>query len=164
KFQVLLDRAGASPGVIDGRMGGNVNKAIEAYQQIAGQKLKTYDKAWIDEELEATGGPAFVEYTITPQDAADPYIASVPEDYGQKATLEQLGYTSVAEMLAERFHMDESYLKALNPQADFGRPGTVIQVVNPGKPVTTEVATILADKGLKQVRAYDATGRLVAAY
>src|SRR5690606_21137428 len=120
-YQVLLDRAGASPGVIDGRMGDNVNKAIDAYRKITGQRLKTYDKDFIKQQLEATGGPAFVEYTITNQDAAGPYIASVPSDYGEKAQLERLGYTSVAEMLAERFHMDEGYLKTLNPQANFKR-------------------------------------------
>ncbi|WP_425482654.1 L,D-transpeptidase [Chelativorans xinjiangense] len=164
KYQVLLDRASASPGVIDGRMGDNVNKAISAYHEITGQRLRTYDKEWIAAELEKTGGPAFVEYTITAEDAAGPYIASVPEDYGEKATLERLSYTRVAEMLAERFHMDEKYLIALNPGANFNRPGTVIKVVNPGKPATYDVARIVADKDRKQVRAYDTRGQLVAAY
>ncbi|MCT7377492.1 L,D-transpeptidase [Chelativorans salis] len=164
KYQVLLDRAGASPGVIDGRMGDNVNKAISAYHEIVGERLKTYDKEWIAAELEKTGGPAFVEYTITAEDAAGPYIASVPEDYGEKATLERLSYTRVTEMLAERFHMDEKYLVALNPDANFNRPGTVIRVANPGEPATYDVARIVADKSSKQVRVYDARGRLVAAY
>lgn len=164
KFQVLLDRAGASPGVIDGRIGDNVNKAIESYEEITGHKLKTYDQKWIDEQLEATGGPAFVEYTITAQDAAGPYVASIPEDYGEKAQLEHLGFTSVSEALAERFHMDENYLKALNPEANFNRPGTIIRVVHPGTPVKTEVARLVADKSRKQVLAYDAEDRLIAAY
>jgi Uncharacterized protein conserved in bacteria len=163
-FQVLLDRAGASPGVIDGRIGDNVNKAIDAYHKITGQRLRTYDKAWIEAELEATGGPAFMSYTITPADVAGPYIASVPEDYGEKARLERLSFTRVSEMLAERFHMDENYLLQLNPGANFDRPGTIIKVANPGTPATTPVARIVADKSAKQVRAYDERGRLVAAY
>lgn len=163
-YQVLLDRAGASPGVIDGRMGDNVNKAIDAYRKITGRRLKTYDKDWIKEQLEATGGPAFTQYTITNQDAAGPYIASVPADYGEKAQLERLSYTRVSEMLAERFHMDEDYLRAINPQANFKRPGTVIRVTNPGKPIEAEVAKIVADKSLEQVQAYDAEGDLIAAY
>lgn len=164
EYQVLLDRAGASPGVIDGRMGDNVNKAIDAYHKITGKRLKTYDKEWIKAELEATGGPALIEYTITPEDAAGPYVASVPEDYGEKARLERLSYTSVAEKLAEKFHMDEKYLMALNPQANFNRPGTVIKVANPGEPIEADVARIVADKSAKQVRAYDEGGRLLAAY
>ncbi|WP_367717820.1 L,D-transpeptidase [Nitratireductor sp. GISD-1A_MAKvit] len=164
RFQVLLDRAGASPGVIDGRTGDNVNKAIRTYREITGQTLRTYDAEWVKAELERTGGPAFTEYTITPEDAAGPYIASVPSDYGKKAQLDALSYTSVVEMLAERFHMDEKYLLALNPDANFNRPGTVIRVMNVGEPMKAKVSRIVADKSAKQLRAYNDDGQLVAAY
>ncbi len=60
-----------------------------------------------------------------------------------------MGYTSVTEALAERFHMDENYLKALNPEADFNRPGTIIKVANFGRLVSTPVARIVADKDKK---------------
>ena len=42
-LQILLDRAGMSPGVIDGRMGGNVNKAVAAYREKFGKTLQTGD-------------------------------------------------------------------------------------------------------------------------
>mgnify|MGYP001499017291 CR=1 FL=1 len=164
KIQILLDRHGLSPGVVDGRMGDNVNKAISAYRELTGEALRTYDKALIDARLVETGGDAFTTYEITPADVAGPYVASVPEDYSKKAQMERLSYTSVAEMLAERFHMDEKYLRALNPGAAFDRPGTRISVINPGAPKTGAVARIVADKGRKQVRAYGADGRLVVAY
>ena len=67
-------------------------------------------------------------------------------------------------MLAERFHMDESYLKTLNPDANFSRVGTIIRVANVGQPATREVARIVADKSQKQVLAYDADNKLVVAY
>ncbi|MBO6903234.1 MAG: L,D-transpeptidase [Rhizobiaceae bacterium] len=164
KIQILLDRAGMSPGVIDGRMGDNVNKAIKAYKEKTGQALRTYDPASVDETLAATGGDPFITYTITAQDAAGPYVASVPADYGEKARLDSLPYTSVLEMLAERFHMDERYLRALNPGVNFDRPGTIIKVANVGKPISGNVARIVADKAQKQVRVYAAGGRLLAAY
>lgn len=163
-FQVLLDRTGASPGVIDGRIGDNVNMAIDVYKTLTGTTLRTYDKDWVKEQLEATGGPAFMEYTITNEDAAGPYVASLPSDYAEKAKLDRLGYTSVPEMLAERFHMDEGFLKTINPEANFNRPGTIVRVIDPGKPLKGEVARIEADKAREQVRAYDAGGDLVAAY
>ena len=164
KIQILLDRFGASPGVIDGRMGDNVNKAISAWREMTGEALRTYDKDFIDAKLAESGGDAFTVYEITPADVAGPYVASVPEDYSQKARLERLSFTSVPEMLAERFHMDEKYLRALNPGVSFDRPGPRIRVINPGAPKAGEVTRIVADKGRKQVRAYGANGRLVVSY
>ena len=164
RVQILLDRAGASPGVIDGRFGSNVRKALASYEEITGHKLDTGDGQAVKKELDGTGGPAFKDYTITNSDAAGPYVASVPSDYGAKAKLDRLGYASVAEMLAERFHMDENYLKQLNPSANFNRPGTVIRVANVGAPRTGKVARIVADKSKEEVLAYDADGKLLASY
>ncbi|PSJ54906.1 L,D-transpeptidase family protein [Pseudaminobacter soli (ex Li et al. 2025)] len=163
-IQILLDRAGASPGVIDGKFGSNVDKALLAYRDITGVSLRSTDTAEIKAQLAATGGDAFVNYTITPEDAAGPFVASVPADYSEKAQLDRMSYTSVIEMLGERFHMDEGYLKALNPGANFNRPGTIIRVANTKRQAASKVASIIADKGRKQVRAYDAAGKLVVAY
>ena len=164
ELQVLLDRTGASPGVIDGHMGDNVSKALEAYRSLTGRTLRTTDRAAIEEGLAATGGDAFFDYTISAEDAAGPYVASIPADYGEKAQLDRMSYTSTLEMLAERFHMSEAWLKQMNPNANFNRAGTVIRVARVGEPATGEVSRIIADKGRKQVRAYNADGKLVAAY
>ena len=132
-LQILLDRAGASPGVIDGRFGSNVDKALVAYREITGTNLRSTDAEGIAKALAETGGDAFASYVITAEDAAGPFVASVPADYGEKAKLERMSFTSVTEMLAERFHMDEAYLKALNPEANFNRPGTIVKVANFGQ-------------------------------
>jgi len=163
-LQVFLDRAGVSPGAIDGHMGANVTKAIYAYQQMTGETLDPNNTDAILEQLRMTGGLPLVSYTITPADAAGPYVAEIPEDYAHKAAMSSLGYTSTTEMLAERFHMDEGFLKEINPGIDFTVPGTVIKVVNPGEVKAGSVARIIADKGRKQVFAYDNAGNLVAAY
>ena len=163
-LQILLDRRGASPGVIDGRFGSNVDKAIVAYRSINSDNLKSTDSEGIKKALAASGGDPFVNYTLTAADVAGSFVASIPEDYGEKAKLDKLSYTSVTEMLAERFHMDEGYLKALNPDANFSRVGTIIRVANVGQPATREVARVVADKTRKQVFAYDADNKLVVSY
>ncbi len=164
-LQVFLDREGFSPGAIDGHMGQNVQKAIEAWQQKTGETLDTKNTDAIMERLRMNGGMPFTSYTITAADAAGPYVAEIPEDYSQKAMLSSLSYTSTTEMLAEKFHMDENYLKAINPGVDFTIPGTTVKVVNLGQQnAGGKVAKILADKGRKQVFAYDDQGQLLAAY
>ncbi|HET7411508.1 MAG TPA: L,D-transpeptidase, partial [Pararhizobium sp.] len=164
KLQILLDREGASPGVIDGRMGDNVRKALDAYAAMSGKLLKPSDAKFIHDKLMATGGPAFQKYTITPSDAAGPYVASIPSDYAQKAQLTRMSYTSTAEMLAERFHMDEDYMKMINPGIDFSVPGTVIKVADPGAAKHAQATLIIVDKTREQVRAYGSDGQLLTAY
>ncbi|TGS78782.1 hypothetical protein EN818_31270, partial [Mesorhizobium sp. M3A.F.Ca.ET.175.01.1.1] len=112
------------------------------------------DAVGIKTALAQSGGDAFASYTITPEDAAGPYVASIPEDYSQKAKLDRMGYTSVTETLAERFYMDEDYMKSMNKRLDFNRPGTIIKVANFGTLVSTPVARIIADKEKKEVFAY----------
>ncbi|WP_040325899.1 L,D-transpeptidase family protein [Aurantimonas manganoxydans] len=163
-LQILLDRAGMSPGVIDGRMGSNVNKAVAAYEEKFGRSLPTGDAKALAEELDATGGPAITTYEITAEDVAGPYVAAIPSDYGEKAQLPEMSFERVSERLAERFHMDEEFLRKINPGADFNRQGTRIKVAATGENVKGEVAKIIADKGREQVRAYAADGSLIAAY
>ncbi|MBB4105096.1 L,D-transpeptidase [Allorhizobium borbori] len=163
-LQTFLDREGASPGVIDGRNGSNVAKALAAYETMTGERLDPANSEDIMQRLSVSGGLPIVNYTITPEDAAGPYVASIPEDYGLKAQLPAMSYTSVTEALAERFHMDEAYLKELNPGVDFTIPGSIIKVISPGERKTGTVTRIVADKAQKQVFAYDDTGALIAAY
>ncbi len=163
-LQVFLDREGFSPGVIDGKKGSNVTKAIEAWQSVSGETLDPNNADDILERLRLSGGLAFTTYEITAADAAGPYVAAIPEDYAQKAALPHLSFTSTTEMLAEKFHMDEAYLKEINPGVDFTIPGTIVKVIDTGVAKTGKVAKILADKGRKQILAYDADGTLIAAY
>src|SRR5690606_23236552 len=69
-LQILLDRRGASPGVIDGRFGSNVDKAIIAYRSINNDNLKSTDSEGIKKALAESGGDPFVNYPLTASDVA----------------------------------------------------------------------------------------------
>ena len=104
QLQVMLDRAGFSPGAIDGRMGANTRKALEQFHKQGHQ--------------DATAVPAVTQYHITREDAAGPFGA-IPSDMMEQSKLPALGYASVLELLAERFHSVPALLQRLNPQAKF---------------------------------------------
>ncbi|HQZ12526.1 MAG TPA: L,D-transpeptidase [Devosia sp.] len=161
KLQVLLDRAGASPGVIDGFDGDNVRKAIVALEIMSGHNVDGIIDPDLLGQLD-TAHQAIGSYVITDEDIKE-VTGEVPADYAEKAKMEFLGYASVAEALAEKFHMDIDLLKALNPSAQFV-PGETVLVADVGAFRTGQVARIEADKSLRQVRAYDANGGLIAAY
>src|SRR5699024_98455 len=88
---------------------------------------------------------------------------AIPTDYAEKAQMERLAYTSIAEKLAERFHMDERFIAFLNPGKQMV-PGETITVMAPAKPLKGEVTRIIIDKAAHRVAAYAADGRLIVDY
>lgn len=164
--EVLLDRAHFSPGVIDGEDGSNLKLAVSAYQAANGLPVDGAVSDALITKLTATDtANSVTRYTITLADVAGPFVAKLPSDFAALAKLESPAYSGPVEELAERFHMDEGLLKALNPAADFGKPGTVITVaaINDEKLAAT-VARIEVDKTRQAVRAYDDSGKLLASY
>ncbi|HEY6577952.1 MAG TPA: L,D-transpeptidase [Rhizomicrobium sp.] len=166
KVEVLLDRAHFSPGVIDGRPGENLTNAIAAYGKAHnvpthGELTPQLFAALVDADRE----PVTQNYAIAANDEKGPFIGTVPTDFAAMAKLKHLGYRSPLQELAERFHMSEALLRALNPDANFGAAGTSILVTRPGAAdLGSEIARVEVDKSANQLRAYDANGKVAAVF
>jgi len=116
-FQVLLDRQGFSPGQIDGRPGANFSHALAALQSARGLPSSGRPDCATWQALAGDGSePAITSYTVTRDDLKGPF-EKIPRGPAEQATLVTLGYESVLEELAERFHASPALLQQLNPGA-----------------------------------------------
>ncbi|MBU2956898.1 L,D-transpeptidase [Paracoccus sp. 1_MG-2023] len=164
KVQILLDRSGTSPGVIDGYKGEMSRSALMAFERRASLPMDGVLDPHVWNLLQAYAErPVTQDYTITEADAQG-LVDAIPTDYAEKAQMTAMAHTSVAERLAERFHMDERFIAILNPNATF-TPGEVIRVMAPNPPLSgRRVTRILIDKATRRVAGYDANGNMVADY
>jgi lipoprotein-anchoring transpeptidase ErfK/SrfK len=166
KAEVLLDRAGFSPGVIDGRDGTNLQHALEAFETANGLTADgTLDAATLNALTTADAAPAMQSYVITADDEAGPFIGTPPKDYLALSKLPALAYSTPLQALGEKFHMDQKLLQALNPGADFTKVGQTLLVAAPrATPRDLQVTRIEVDKSDDEVRAFGADGKLLAFY
>src|SRR5689334_534423 len=165
KLQVLLDRAHASPGEIDGTLGENTRTAIAAYAEM--KDLRPNEQ--VNEELwraitASDAEPALVAYKITEKDTRGPFAKKIPDDFRAKAAMDRLSYTSPRELLAEKFHMSEALLRKLNTGASFDQEGQEIVVANVERDTLSgKISRVEVDANRQRVKAYEGD-QLVAIY
>jgi lipoprotein-anchoring transpeptidase ErfK/SrfK len=105
------------------------------------------------------------DYTLLQDDVRGPFLETIPSKMEDMKDQASLGYTSPKEKLAEKFHMSQELLVALNPGKQFNASGERITVANvsagalPQKAVRLEV-----DKTTQVLRAFTKEGKLIAVY
>lgn len=166
KAQILLDRSHVSPGVIDGISGRNMLKAISAFELMQGLPIDGILDAEVWSRLKAADTtPVMQTYTLTQADIDGPYVkGGIPHNYAQQAKLKGLYYTSVLEMLGEKFHMDVNFIRALNPGKTFSKAGEQIIVADPGSEDTRPLSLLIAHKGASELYGFDENGKMIVAY
>ena len=186
--QVRLDRLGFSSGVIDGRESTNFRAALRGYQMARALpqtgRLDPATQQALDGE---SAVPAVRRVRIPASFARGPFVPDLPNETAKQADFPHLGYRSLTEALAERFHTTPQTLVALNgPGAKVGA-GAVIVVPNVPDidaaglgqdergwnrtletlavaPVQPAAARVVVDKSEGVLRAFDAQDRLLAQF
>jgi lipoprotein-anchoring transpeptidase ErfK/SrfK len=163
RAQILLDRAHFSVGEIDGRVGTNTLRVVDAFRAARGLPPGQTADQDVWNALNADTGEALSVYTIVDADLEGPFV-EVPAEMMAKAKLDYLGYASPLDELAERFHINPGLLKQINPGSKFAAAGEQIIVPNVTRPPLPQAARVVVSKSASTVTAYDDQGNILAVY
>jgi lipoprotein-anchoring transpeptidase ErfK/SrfK len=109
KLQIFLDNNDFGPGKIDGRMGEFFGKALIHYKRAHGMAATGAVDSWLLDQVPET----YTTFTIPPE--AENFVGATSGKPSEQAKLKRLNYGSLLELIAERYHSAEDFLKKLNP-------------------------------------------------
>ena len=160
-IQVRLDRENFSTGGIDGRWGAKSEKALAAWQK----KHKQPATGKIDDDAIAALGDTnhlMTAYVVAAADHAA--LTPYPSSWLARSQQERMGYSSIEEMLAEKFHVYRAALRRLNPDAAWPDPpaGATIAVPDVASKPLPPLSKIEIRLEARTLRAYGTNGQLVA--
>ena len=113
RLQIFLDSKNFGPGVVDGRGGEFTSKALDQYRQANGLAP--------DWQPDVSDIQPYTTYTVTADDVGR--IGTMADGPAALAKQEKLPYTSLIELLSERFHTTQKFLRSLNPGKDINSLG-----------------------------------------
>jgi lipoprotein-anchoring transpeptidase ErfK/SrfK len=150
--QVVLDRLGFTPGVVDGKMGMSTVNAIKGFQEARGLEISgKLDQPTLQALAQWSRIPATRVVTIPAEFANDHYV-QIPEDRKEQAKLDRMGYSSLGEKLAERFHTTEEVLAELNPELAGGEAPADVSAATTNSTDATAAAPAIAYRAGMQLR------------
>lgn len=185
--QVLLDRRGFSPGVLDGKAGMSFKAALRGFQEAGGLPITgEYDRKTAAALLNGQDIPATWLVKIPEGFARGPFF-DIPRGLNEQASLPALTYRNLLEKLAERFHTTPETLVALNPAGTKAAANSVIRVPAIANQPVAQIAGdqrgwgetlamlgvakdqpqadhLVVDKSVGLLRAYDVQNRLIAQF
>lgn len=147
RIQIFLDQQMFCPGKIDGAIGEFTYKGVVNYNYSRGNR-DVYDWTQVIEDAYRAVPVLYAAFKMREELMAfvDPKLPEKPE---QQVNFRYMSYRSVAELIAERFHTDESYLARLNPKKNINalKTGDIVFVPNV-KPFRIE--DVPKSKGFKE--------------
>lgn len=129
RIQIYLDENNFGPGYLDGKIGEFGKKAASVFNQIRGIPVGNYYQL-----IEAAGKRVpelYTTYTIKEEDLkfVTPGLPAKPQ---QQAKAKYMGYRSLLEFTAERFHTSDEFLQQINGSENLYnlKPGSTVKVPN----------------------------------
>ena len=109
RLQIFLDNNYFGPGKIDGKMGEFFRKALVHYKRAHGMAETGAVDSWLLDQVPET----FTTFTIPPE--AEDFVGPVASKPSEQSKLKKMKYGSFLELVAERYHSAEEFLKKINP-------------------------------------------------
>jgi len=155
QLQITLEREGFSPGIIDGKTGPKLSSALAEFQRATDAAKIILDN--LHSPLQT--------YTITAHDISQ-VVGTIPTDWNLKAKMPFLGYPTIADAVAERFHCTRALLDRLNPAANMAllKEGDTLNVPAIEKPKPLRASRLQINLNQKVIRAFDRDGRTIALF
>lgn len=137
RLQILLDGADFGPGVVDGRDGEFTRKALARYNTARGLSA--------DARPDTAGIAAYTTYVVTADNLAK--LGTMGKSNADIQKQKGQPYTSLTELLAERFHTSRDFLRRLNPgvNVDTLAAGASVTVPNVARPFALEDLPLTRD-------------------
>ena len=162
-IQIALDRAGFSPGLIDGKMGAKTGLAICDFQRARGFPVTGHLDGTSLAALHV--GPSLASCIINESDLKE--VTGTTTDWVARSRMPYLGYESAADMIAEKFHTSRACLSALNPGVDLNQlkagDSLTIPEVDSSAP-TPRANRLEVNLAQKVIRAFDSNDHPVALF
>ena len=161
RLQIFLDRENFGPGKLDGKPGEFTRKAVVRYGRAHHRELPPVGPALLAALPEAAQQRPFIDYTVTADDLAQ--IGMMADKVPDQGKQKSLPYTSVLELLGERFHSERDFLRRLNPgvNMDALAAGKQVRVPDIADPLNV---TKLAQHGHLLARKPEFAPRVVMVY
>lgn len=162
RAQILLACGRFSPGEIDAQYGEDLAIAIKGFQENHSLKPTGAIDAAMWKLLDAHTAPLLTAYTITAADVKGPFDP-LPPKVEEQAKLKWMGYESVEEAVAEKFHMSPRLLAQLNPGKKLVA-GEKINVANIRLNPARRAIEVVVSKSRRTVTAIGAGNTVLAQY
>lgn len=112
RLQIFLDNHNFGPGKIDGEMGEFFRKALLSYKRANGMPTT----GAVDASLLADVPQAFTMWVIPPE--AENFVGPTSSRPSEQAKFRGLRYGSLLELVCERFHVAEAFVRKINPSVN----------------------------------------------